>query len=349
MDLGGSLLVDLENEPLAEGSPLSTIFDWTVAVATYEWLSWHKAGVSQQSQLLLTTVSTEKLLDRIPRHRIQVWIKLTQAQQVDIVTLRPGWSSGALRRDRQAKLGDVLVVVGGAEGVEHLTQLYVAERKPVVAFDLDIGSSTKERTSAAVSIYRATLNRPEEFLRVKAGRSVGSLLAQLSTCNGNACLTEVVKGFRNLIESLADPLTFYVRLLDEHAGEYPAVERFFRNVVDVVTNRFGFERIQMGLDSSGYAWMNQAIFENIHRASMVVADLTGLRCNCFMELGYALGRSRRTVITAQKGTKLPFDVDKLQVYFWDDQRPDDERIREFERHWLDAAKRPPLCDVHAWH
>jgi hypothetical protein len=53
------------------------------------------------------------------------------------------------------------------------------------------------------------------------------------------------------------------------------------------------------------AFMNVEIFAGLHRGGLVVVDLTGVRPNCTMELGYALGRRRRYVISAEKGTKLP--------------------------------------------
>jgi len=37
-----------------------------------------------------------------------------------------------------------------------------------------------------------------------------------------------------------------------------------------------------------------------------------------MELGYALGRSRRVIISAKKGTQLPFDQAKFATGFQDD-------------------------------
>ncbi len=77
--------------------------------------------------------------------------------------------------------------------------------------------------------------------------------------------------------------------------------------------------------------MNVEIFAALHRAALVVVDLTGVRPNCTMELGYALGRRRRFVISAQTGTKLPFDEDKLPTYFWDDAGAVDERRKAYRR------------------
>ena len=82
-------------------------------------------------------------------------------------------------------------------------------------------------------------------------------------------------------------------------------------------------------------FMNVEIFEAIHRAGLVVVDLSDVRPNCMMELGYALARRRSVIISALRGTRLPFDQDKLPTYFWDesegDQRIDDYRDW-FQRH-----------------
>ena len=63
-----------------------------------------------------------------------------------------------------------------------------------------------------------------------------------------------------------------------------------------------------------------------------------------MELGYALGRSRRVVISAKKGTQLPFDQDKLATCFWDDAASPDERRAEYGD-WIDRyGELPPIVE-----
>jgi hypothetical protein len=73
-----------------------------------------------------------------------------------------------------------------------------------------------------------------------------------------------------------------------------------------------------------------------------VVDLTGVRPNCMMELGYALARRRRVVISAKKGTTLPFDEDKLPTYLWGNAGAYDDRIRSY-RDWFDRySELPPI-------
>ncbi len=91
----------------------------------------------------------------------------------------------------------------------------------------------------------------------------------------------------------------------------------------------GFTPDEMGRGRPETAFINVEIFEALHRAGLVVVDLTGVRPNCMMELGYALARSRRVVISAKNGTKLPFDQDKLATYFWDEHASSDKRRTEY--------------------
>ena len=82
--------------------------------------------------------------------------------------------------------------------------------------------------------------------------------------------------------------------------------------------------------------MNVEIFGALHTAGLVVVDLTDVRPNCTMELGYALGRHRRVIISAKKGTQLPFDPDKLPTYFWEEAGTSEDHLKRyiewFERH-----------------
>ncbi|MGH2764135.1 MAG: hypothetical protein ACRDL4_01365 [Thermoleophilaceae bacterium] len=135
---------------------------------------------------------------------------------------------------------------------------------------------------------------------------------------------------------------FYVRLLATDHPEFASVERFFRDVVDTVVVERGFTPQEMGRAKPEEAFMNVEIFRALHRAGMVIVDLTGARPNCTMELGYALARRRRVVISAKKGTTLPFDPDKLPTHTWEDGVTLHERIDAY-RDWFDRHNElPPL-------
>lgn len=61
------------------------------------------------------------------------------------------------------------------------------------------------------------------------------------------------------------------------------------------------------------------ILERIRRAAFIIVDLTDLRPNVFYELGYADGLGAKVIVTARKGTELPFDVKDIPAIIWESQ------------------------------
>lgn len=60
------------------------------------------------------------------------------------------------------------------------------------------------------------------------------------------------------------------------------------------------------------------ILQNIEESAFIIADLTELKQNVFYELGYAMGQKKDfVVVTAKKGTRVPFDVNQIPITFWD--------------------------------
>lgn len=70
------------------------------------------------------------------------------------------------------------------------------------------------------------------------------------------------------------------------------------------------------------------IFSKIKKAAFVIADLSEARPNVYYELGYAQGAQKSVIVTAFKGTPLPFDVADIPVIFWEGQKQLKERLRD---------------------
>jgi hypothetical protein len=179
-------------------------------------------------------------------------------------------------------------------------------------------------------------------MRVADPRAAADRLAKLTTRQGEKPPAEVAQVVINLVRALESPTAFSVRLLNPAVPEYSAVERFFRQVVDPLVERFGYQAVEMGHGENAFAWMNEAIFTSLHYCAVAVVDLTGLRNDCFMELGYALGRAKRVMLTAQAGMKLSFDSQALECHFWEDSAHDPARILSFRNYWRRNMNRPPL-------
>jgi len=70
--------------------------------------------------------------------------------------------------------------------------------------------------------------------------------------------------------------------------------------------------------------------------------LTGLRLNCFTELGYALGLRKKVIVTAQEGTCLPFDSASLPCHFWSPKQIDGQRRIDLQEFMKKNINRKPI-------
>ncbi len=91
--------------------------------------------------------------------------------------------------------------------------------------------------------------------------------------------------------------------------------------------------------------IDQEIFAKLHRSAVVVADITGSRPNCFIELGYAFGRGLPTMVLARKDTERPFDIGTFGGLTWDSTATVDERRRQMREHWYSIRNRPALVPM----
>ena len=133
-----------------------------------------------------------------------------------------------------------------------------------------------------------------------------------------------------------------MRMLNEKLPEYTSVERFFRSSVDSLVVELGYQPLQMGLGKNEFAWMNQAIFDSLHHSSVVLVDLTGVRPNCFMELGYALGNKQRVIVTARDDTDVSFDAFALEAFQWNETEDPKAQLDRFRVHWERNIGMPTL-------
>lgn len=339
---GHGLVLTATGEPRGE-SGMPIIFDWTllepVAVAPDPAPDWPTTGRAR-----FVVVGSGRGLQKRPDERKGLWEACSARSDFSLVVAPPGWRMAGVIRERQVAAGDVLIVLSGGAGGEHLAQLYRSEGKPVIPLNAQLGASQRDGSGGSAALHARALDRPDDFLALRDG--AGSAAARLSALRIDAAtnVDTFAAATVALVDDLRPPTAFYVRLLDTGAAEYPAVERFFRDVVDHVIIERGFKPREMGRETPNTAFMNAEIFNVLHRAALVVVDLTAMRTNCLMELGYALGRHRRFVISAQDGTHLDFDHDKLPTHFWKDAATGDDR-RSAYRDWLDLySDLPPIVE-----
>lgn len=341
---GATFVIPFGKEPLLRDRTdgPSIIFDWTVAEAVYESLTGGRVLPPGPNGPLVLTVVNAKTDDNIPARRRNIYDELRNRNSVGMESLLPGWSAGGILRRRLAQLGDVFIGISGGQGVEQLAVEYSSKGKPVIPLDIRVGSSSRDGSGGASRLFERAIAEPDNFFKVLDGYSATDLLDKTKSKDGNVKVESVVSSIMDLLHKLVPPRVFYVRLLNDALPEYLSVERFFRDTVDTLVKELGYGSYQMGIGKNEFAWMNEAIFDSLHQSAVVLVDITSLRPNCFMELGYALGNRQRVIITARDDTKIPFDAFGLETFPWKESESLDERLKRFRTHWERNINKPNL-------
>lgn len=319
-------------------------FDWTVMQTAYE-----NRDVQQRtapfSGRLITTIVTDKTDRHIPADRRTLWEKLIADDVLDARHAPEGWYSAAYRRKELARHCDLAILLSGGEGVEQLAYEYAAQGKPVIPLDLDLGASTNDGSGGASRLAKRMRESPAQFVRLRDPGAAGGLLLRMATRQGTTPVVEVVQAILDLFHALTPPSAFFVRLLNRAVEHFDEVERYFARVVDPVVRRHGYEPVVMGAVENTHAWMNAQIFARIAESGLVVVDLTGVRPNCFIELGYALRGDAPVLITSREGTPSQFDIHALEACLWNERTDDRVRQDEFEFYWKRNLRRPAIVEL----
>jgi hypothetical protein len=340
---GATFVIPFGKEPFltdrTEGP--SIVFDWTVAEAALGALR-SGAAASGPNGTLVATIASSKTDGHIPQTRQPIFDELRAANCITMDFLEPGWSAGAVIRSRLAQLGDILIAISGGQGVEQLAIEYSSKGKPVVPLDINVGSSSRDGSGGAPRLFDRARAKPSDFFSVSGTASSADLLDRTLTRNGETPILRVVEAVLTLLKALVPPHVFYVRLLNDSLPEFNSVEQFFRRTADSLVRDLGYEPLQMGIGRNEFAWMNQAIFDSLHHCSVALVDLTALRPNCFMELGYALGNKQRVIVSARDDTRISFDAFALEAFQWNEADDLAKRLQKFRIHWQRNINMPTL-------
>ena len=335
---GANFVVPVDAEPSRKVDGLPICFDWLIWRTLKDSLALRPANVPGP---LAVAVQHHKSEDQIPADYVDLWDELRGNPDLVKIENAAHWNMASKRMEAQARFGDILVALGGTEGVLFLANLYHDAGKPVVPLNLALCPET----TGARRLYNfgLTSHQTRRLFHIADDGDAHSWLNRIrfpvrqSTADR---VTDLV----DLLEALEPPRAFAVRLLNPDHEDYAAVQDFFDVVVlPVIEGELGYRLVVVdGRQGYERARIDDEIFTKLHRSSVVLADITGARPNCFLELGYALGRALPTMVSVKQGASLPFDITTLSGLHWATEGKAEERRQAFREHWKAIRNRPPL-------
>lgn len=337
---GASFVVPVDRNP-KRGDGLPICFDWLVLQTIDGNLRCRPVAATRDGRPLIVAVQHYKNEAQIPDEYRSLWDGLKETDGLLAIENAGRWNMNSKRLDIQAAHGDVLITVGGDEGVLYLANLYHDAGKPVIPLNLPVIAEH----GGALRLWDQALSSSEthRFFRTADGSSEHSLINRLNFGPATQ-VDKQVAAVRQVLASLRRPTAFAVRLLRRDHADFKAVDDFFTGVIQPVVDEFGYEFKVVDGSKSEESIVNQEIFNNLYYSGVVVADLTGERPNCFIELGYALGRGQPVMICAKDGTKLPFDIGPVPTHFWEGTNTVAEQREKFRDHWKANINRRPIVE-----
>lgn len=337
MARGATFVLPVDAEPKREGDQRPVCFDWLVWRALQAHL--HKRPDAAVNPLAVA-VQHHKTEQQIPAQYQALWDDLRGTALVQIENVSQ-WNMNSKRMEAQARFGDILVVIGGAEGALFLANLYHEAGKPVIPLNCPV----TEPDRGALRLFSRGLSTAESsrLFNVRGALSTHNWVNRLNFSPRTSAV-ERAKQILELLEALEQPQAFVVRLLDPQHPDYGDVQEFFDAVVQpIVEGELGYRMVVVdGHQPFEHARIDQDIFAKLHRSRVVVADITGSRPNCFLELGYALGHGLPVMMTLRDGEPHPFDLTTFAALHWQAGGGLEERRRRFREHWGAIESRSPL-------
>ena len=143
--------------------------------------------------------------------------------------------------------------------------------------------------------------------------------------------------------SVEDDLCFVIMPFDED------LTPVFQNGIKPIVEELGY-RCRRADEHFGSSPIMFEIFDDILRAKIVIADLTGSNPNVFYELGISHALKRNVVLLKRSGSDVPFDLHGIRHFEYEDSFKGISELRAFITSALttsDAVNQSELFDKQA--
>ena len=136
--------------------------------------------------------------------------------------------------------------------------------------------------------------------------------------------------FRNFIVNSVKPRAFVVM---QFSSPY---EEVYSDVIKTVCDEEQLDVTRID-EESGPGLIIQDITRAIQEAKMVIADVSPINANVFYEVGFAHALNKPTILLAEKGTKLPFDVSPFRTLFYENSIGGKKKFEDGLRKYIRAS------------
>jgi hypothetical protein len=233
--LGATFVLPVDDEKFrADGQPIC--FDWLIWQTVHDSLALRPAGALHP---LVVAVEHHKTEDQIPAEFQGLWNDLRSSDLIQIENVSH-WNMNSKRMEAQARFGDILITIGGSEGVLFLANLYHDDGKPVVPLNAKVtGPDLGARRLFSLGLASAQAGRLFQPKSLNAHSWINRI-----NFTARTPLSDQVRGIINLLEALERPRAFVVCLLNPDHPDFADVQNFFDTVVQpVVEDELGYRLV----------------------------------------------------------------------------------------------------------
>jgi hypothetical protein len=222
------------------------------------------------------------------------------------------WELGCpkLRIPEPIEQADAVIIVGGFTGTHRAANWARISGKPLLPVPRFAGAAEK--------IYAEELDLFEQTYKGRLTKGEFENLSQLTSDPAE---------FAQTVVSLAERLqSSNLVMVVMSFSDDPELEDAYESYKEVCKGfKYDCRRID---DESNVPRILPEILAQIAGCALVIVDLSDEKANVYYELGYADGLKKPMLVTAKKGTKLPFDVKDIPVIFWENQKGLKEQLHK---------------------
>ncbi len=136
---------------------------------------------------------------------------------------------------------------------------------------------------------------------------------------------------KDYVVSPEPPMAFVVMQFTKPYNE------LYSEIIKPICEEFGIKAIRAD-ETFGTGIIITDIARQITDASFVVAEITPSNPNVYYEVGYSHALNKPTILIAEKGTELPFDVSPFRILFYENTIEGKRRAEEGFRKHLTALQ-----------